>query len=91
MFLVLDASWIIQDIRPTSRAVDIFAASLRASVSGGLAFVAAIEGQIILVTSVFTLIFVGQIHKRAPFSRLIGLCHLPWLVLLPGLYIDCRA
>jgi hypothetical protein len=31
------------------------------------------------------LMIAGQIHKRAPFSRLTGICHLPWLAMLPWL------
>jgi len=38
-----------------------------------------------LVTSIATLVVAGQIHKLRPFSRLTGICHLPWLVLLPWL------
>jgi hypothetical protein len=86
VFLVLDALRMIQDIRRTSRAVDIWGAALNVpQLIGGLVFVRALEGQLILVTLVFTLIVAGQIHKRARFSRLIGLCHLPWLALLPWL------
>ena len=38
-----------------------------------------------LVTLIITLVVAGQIHKKTPFSRLTGLCHLPWIALLPWL------
>jgi hypothetical protein len=50
---------------------------------GGLVFIWAIEGQVVLLTIILTLVVAGQIHKRTPFSRLIGICHLPWMVMLP--------
>lgn len=86
MFLVLDALRMIQDISRTSRAVGIWGAALNVpQFIGGLVFITALEGQLILATLVFTLIVAGQIHKRMRFSRLIGVCHIPWLALLPWL------
>ena len=52
-------------------------------VLGGLIFVRSAEGLLILVTVILTLLIAGQMHRREPFSRLIGLCHLPWIALLP--------
>jgi hypothetical protein len=76
----------IQDIGRESRAVYVWGAALNVTqLIGGLVFMTSLEGQLVLVTLVFTLIVAGQIHKRARFSRLIGLCHLPWLALLPWL------
>ncbi len=54
-------------------------------VLGGLIFIRTVEGLVILLTVFFTLAVAGQIHKRTPFSRGIGICHLPWLVMLPWL------
>jgi hypothetical protein len=86
VFLVLDALRMIQDVRRTSRAVDIWGAALNIpQLVGGLVFITSLEGQLVLAILVFTLVVAGQIHKRAPFSRLIGLCHLPWVALLPWL------
>lgn len=45
-----------------------------------------IEGQLVLATAIVTLLIASQIHKRSPFSRLTGLCHLPWLALAPWLF-----
>ncbi len=76
----------IRDIGRASRAVNIWGAALNVTqIVGGMAFIGTIEGKVILATVVLTLVIAGQIHKRAPFSRLIGLCHLPWLALLPWL------
>ena len=52
---------------------------------GGLIFIWTVEGAAILVVAVATLVIAGQIHRRMPFSRLTGLCHVPWLALLPWL------
>jgi len=86
VFPVLDAFRMIQDIGRESRAVYFWGAALNVTqLVGGLVFITSLEGQLVLVTLVVTLIVAGQIHKRARFSRLIGLCHLPWLALLPWL------
>lgn len=86
MNLILDALRMIGDIRRTSRAVDVWGAALNVpQFLGGLFFIGTPEGLVVLATLVFTLVVAGQIHRRTPFSRLIGLCHLPWLVLLPWL------
>ncbi len=83
---ILDVFHMIADIGRTSRAVNIWGASLNIpQFVGGLIFIAYIEGQLILAMVIFTLLVAGQIHKRSPFSRLIGLCHIPWLLLLPWL------
>jgi hypothetical protein len=52
---------------------------------GGLMFVTHLEGVVVLLTAFVTLVVAGQIHKATPFSRLTGLCYLPWFVLLPWL------
>jgi len=86
LYLVRDALRMISDIRKTSRVVDAWGALLNVpQLIGGLVFITSIEGQLVLATLIFTLIVAGQIHKKTPFSRLIGLCHLPWLPLLPWL------
>ncbi len=52
---------------------------------GGLIFAATVEGQIVFVVVILTLLIAGQIHKREPYSRLTGICHLPWVAMLPWL------
>lgn len=84
--LVRDAFSMIRDIGRVSRVVNAWGAALNIpQLIGGLLFIATIEGQLVLATLILTLVVAGQIHKRTPFSRLIGLCHLPWLALLPWL------
>ena len=84
--VLLDAFRMIADIRRTNRSVDIWGGCLNIpQFIGGLIFITYIEGQLILTLVVVTLLVAGQIHKKSPFSRLIGLCHIPWLLLLPWL------
>lgn len=86
MFLFADAIKMILDIRRKGGLIDLWGALLNVpQMLGGLIFIATREGQAILVTVILTLMIAGQIHKRTPFSRLIGICHLPWCVLLPWL------
>ncbi len=86
MFLILDALRMIRDIRTKGRAIRIWGALLNMTqVLGGIVFIRHLEGQVVLATAIFTLVVAGQIHKKAPFSRLTGVCHLPWLIMLPWL------
>ncbi|MGI9393228.1 MAG: hypothetical protein ACR2OY_01145 [Boseongicola sp.] len=86
MFLFLDPIRMIQDIRSQGGFIGTWGGLLNIpQLIGGLFFVFYIEGLVILLTVILTLMIAGQIHKRAPFSRLIGICHLPWLALLPWL------
>ena len=88
MFLVLDAISMIKDIRSKGGAIDLWGKALNIpQLIGGLIFVTTIEGQMILAMLIVTLVVAGQIHKRTPFSRLIGICHLPWIILLPWLVV----
>jgi len=92
MNLLRDPLRMIGDIGRTSRVVNAWGAALNVpQVVGGLAFIATLEGQLVLATVVATLIVAGQIHRRTPFSRLIGLCHIPWLALLPWLVVRLQA
>ena len=76
----------VRDIQGTTKAMRVWGALLNLSqLFGGIAFIFYLEGQLVLATVIFTLVVAGQIHKRARFSRLTGLCHIPWLVLLPWL------
>lgn len=85
MFL-LDPFRMIADIGQTSRVIYFWGGGLNIpQVIGGLIFIDQVEAQLILAVAIFTLLVAGQIHKRSPFSRLIGLCHIPWLLLLPWL------
>jgi hypothetical protein len=86
MHFLTDALRMIRDIRSTSRAVDLWGALLNIpQLVGGLILLSTREGQLVLGTLIVTLVTAGQIHKRARFSRLIGICHLPWCALLPWL------
>jgi len=86
MFLLLDPIKMIRDIRSQGWAIFAWGGLLNIpQLIGGLLFITALEGQVILATIVLTLVIAGQIHKRKRFSRLVGICHLPWLALLPWL------
>ncbi len=86
MFLLFDAIRMIRDIRTQGLAIFLWGGLLNIpQMVGGLIFISTIEGQLILATLILTLVVAGQIHKRSRFSRLVGICHLPWLVLLPWL------
>jgi len=86
LFLLLDPFRMIRDIRSQSLAIYAWGGLLNIpQLVGGLIFISTIEGQVILATIIATLVVAGQIHKRRPVSRLIGICHLPWLVMLPWL------
>lgn len=86
MFLIFDAINMIKDIRRQGLAIDLWGALLNfPQIIGGLIFITSIEGQIVFVLAILTLMVAGQIHKRERFSRLTGLCHLPWLGMAPWL------
>jgi hypothetical protein len=86
MFFFVDAINMIRDIRGTTEVIRVWGALLNMTqLIGGLIFITQIEGQIVLATLIFTLVVAGQIHRKTPFSRLTGLCHLPWIALLPWL------
>ena len=86
MFLILDAVNMIKDIRKQGLAIDLWGALLNfPQIIGGLVFIRTIEGQVVFGLAIVTLMVAGQIHKRERFSRLTGLCHLPWLAMLPWL------
>lgn len=83
---IRDAFHVIRDIRRQGLAIDLWGAALNGPQAiGGLVYIGTLEGRAILGTLIVTLLVAGQIHKRQPFSRLTGLCHLPWLALLPWL------
>jgi len=86
MYLLRDALLMIRDIGINSRVVYVWGALLNVTqLIGGVVFITTVEGQVVLATLILTLVVAGQIHKKAPFSRLIGLCHVPWAALLPWL------
>jgi hypothetical protein len=86
MVLILDGLRMIGDIRGLGGWIGVWGGALNIpQVLGGLLFIGTPEGAAILVTVVLTLVIAGQIHKRQRFSRLTGLCHVPWLALLPWL------
>lgn len=90
--LLTDPFRMIAQIRRIGGAIDAWGAALNIPQAiGGLVFIATIEGRTILATLIVTLIVAGQIHRRLPFSRLTGLCHLPWLALLPWLVVRLPA
>jgi len=92
MFLVSDVFAMIRDIRVASRVVNAWGAALNLpQLVGGVVFAGRLEGQLVLATAIVTLVIAAQIHKRSPFSRLTGLCHLPWLALAPWLFFRLQS
>jgi len=86
MYLLRDALLMIRDIGNKSRIVYVWGALLNVTqLIGGLVFITTLEGQVVLATLILALVVAGQIHRKMPFSRLIGLCHIPWVALLPWL------
>ena len=85
MFL-FDPFRMIVDIGRANRNIYFWGGALNIpQVVGGVFFFDHAEAQAILVVAILGLIVAGQIHKKAAFSRMIGMCHLPWLLLLPWL------
>lgn len=86
MFLITDAINMIREIRRIGGAISRWGFLLNIpQLLGGLIFVQTPEGLVIVATAILTLCIAGQIHKRHRFTRLIGICHLPWLIMLPWL------
>lgn len=86
MFLFTDAYAMISVIRAQEGFIGKWGGLLNIpQMIGGLIFIWTIEGQVVLASVILTLMVAGQIHKRTPFSRLIGICHLPWLIMAPWL------
>ncbi|MCP4294852.1 MAG: hypothetical protein GY786_04540 [Proteobacteria bacterium] len=86
MFLIKDLMTMIRDIRSASKGIGIWGRALNVpQILGGLILLNTLEGATVFVTVIGTLIIASQIHKRLYFSRLIGLCHIPWLILAPWL------
>lgn len=86
MYFLTDALKMVSDIKTKGIVIYLWGGLLNIpQVVGGLIFIRTVEGLVILLTVLFTLAVAGQIHKRKPFSRGIGICHLPWLVMLPWL------
>ena len=52
---------------------------------GGLIFIRTTEGQLVVAAILISLVIAGQIHRRMPLSRLIGLCHIVFLPVIPVL------
>jgi hypothetical protein len=85
--MVGDVLKMIRDIRSASPLVDAWGAALNLpQIVGGLLLLGTLEGRLVLGTVLLTLVLASHIHKRAPFSRSIALCHLPWLALAPWLF-----
>jgi hypothetical protein len=75
-----------RDLAAARPGIDVWGAALNLPLlAGGLVFVATIEGALVLATTVLSLLVAPAIHKRRPLSRLMGVCHLPWLPLIPAL------
>lgn len=86
MFLITDALAMIRSIRRQEGFIGHWGGLLNIpQFIGGLIFIGTIEAQVVLVLVILTLMVAGQIHKRTPFSRLTGVCHLPWLAMAPWL------
>jgi len=86
MPLLKDIINMIKDIRSTSVAINLWGRALNIpQIAGGLIFIYTLEGSLVLIAEIAALLVASQIHKRSPFSRLMGMCHLPWLALAPWL------
>jgi hypothetical protein len=86
MLIISDITKMIGDIGAANEKVNIWGGALNLpQIIGGLIFIYTIEGQLIFALEIIALIIASQIHKRFRFSRLMGLCHIPWLVLAPWL------
>jgi hypothetical protein len=58
---------------------------------GGLYFIATLPGLVIFLGRVVSSVLASQVHKRSPFSKMIGpISHAHWLLILPYLvYVIC--
>lgn len=75
-----------RDLVAARPGIDIWGAALNIPLLvGGVAFVYTIEGALILATTLLSLIVAPRMHRHRPLSRLMGVCHLPWLALIPAL------
>ena len=54
---------------------------------GGIYFYNYIEGILITITTLVSLIIVINIHKKLPLARILGVCHVVWLPLYPFLIL----
>ncbi|MEX0345840.1 MAG: hypothetical protein AB3N20_13020 [Rhizobiaceae bacterium] len=52
---------------------------------GGLYFIQTPEGVTVFVSLVAMLMSAGYIHRHAPLSRLIGVCQVWWVLIIPWL------
>ena len=76
----------IQEIRTIGGGINRWGAALNIpQIIGGVVFIGTPEGAAILLVELSCLLIAGQIHRRERFSRLISICHIPWLFLLPWL------
>lgn len=86
MFLISDIFKMVREISAANSKVNIWGAALNIpQLLGGLIFIRSIEGIIVFISVLVTLLVASQIHKRMRFSRLMSLCHLHWLLVLPWL------
>ncbi len=53
---------------------------------GGLYFLETLEGVVVLVALILMLGSAGYIHRHAPLSRLIGVCQVWWVLIIPWLF-----
>ena len=84
MWLLTDALAMIGDLRRNAPLIDIWGMVLNApQLVGGLYFIDSMTGELVLAGVLASLVIASQIHKRRPFSRLAGACHIVWLPLIP--------
>lgn len=85
--LFLDPIRMIRDIRTElPRALDVWGAALNfPQLAGGLYFIGTLEGSLVLGSWLLVMLTAGYIHRHQRFSRLIGLCQVWWLPVLPAL------
>ncbi|MEJ6709373.1 MAG: hypothetical protein QNK92_11355 [Amylibacter sp.] len=76
----------IRDIRARGGFLAVWGPVLNfPQIIGRLIFITTLAGALVLILNLATLLIAGNIHKRAPFSRLTSLCHVLWLPLVPYL------
>jgi hypothetical protein len=86
MWLISDILRMMRDLRRNAPAIYAWGGALNMpQLLGGLYFFERAEAKLVLAGVVISLMIAAQIHRRAPFSRLAGICHVIWLPLVPML------
>ena len=85
--LLLDPFRMIAQIRrELSLGMNLWGPALNfPQVIGGFVFVTRPEGALVLGTLILVMIWAGWLWRHLGLSKLVGLCHAPWLALWPWL------